>query len=469
MGSALLEVDTMEKRDLIMMLREHLKDKCYMIVFEDVWKIEFWKDVEHALLGNNQNSRVVLTTRNKAVAEFVPFSMAEGFVQSNNHLQSKHFVEEYLEELIDRNLVQVLERTESGRVRFCRVHDMMYEIIHRKREECYFCLFSNERDLNHFCKTWRISIQERIDEVLESIKNSKIRSVFLFDVGKLPKSFMTTLVTTFKLIKVLDFENAPVDSLPNGVGKLFHLHYLSLKNTKVKELPKSINMLINLETLNLKWTPMLEFSIEIKNLKQLQSLIFQQINDEGPCHNLVKIPKGFGALTELQSLLKVHIHSEALKELKMLTQLRKLRVNLVYRDVWDLFAIVENMENFERLSVRLLTSGKEIVDLESVASPPQCLERLDLGMYIKKLPIWISELQNLIRLELILVGSTNDLMRDLQALPNLLVFILTVRDYDEELHFKEGWFPKLQVLCLYEFIELKRMVIEKDSLLHDKR
>ncbi|KAJ0102879.1 hypothetical protein Patl1_03745 [Pistacia atlantica] len=65
----------MEEKDFIMKLREHLKDKCYMIVFDDVWKIKFWRDVEHALLDNQKNSRVMLTTRNKAVAEFIPFSI----------------------------------------------------------------------------------------------------------------------------------------------------------------------------------------------------------------------------------------------------------------------------------------------------------------------------------------------------------------------------------------------------------
>ncbi|KAJ0100764.1 hypothetical protein Patl1_03822 [Pistacia atlantica] len=67
-----------------------------------------------------------------------------------------------------------------------------------------------------------------------------VRSVSLFRVDRMPNSFMTTLVVDFKLIKVLDFEDSPIEYLPEGVGNLFHLHYLSVKNTKVNVLPKSI-------------------------------------------------------------------------------------------------------------------------------------------------------------------------------------------------------------------------------------
>ncbi|KAJ0103092.1 hypothetical protein Patl1_03843 [Pistacia atlantica] len=70
--------------------------------------------------------------------------------------------------------------------------------------------------------------------------DSKIRSVSLFDIDMMPDSFMTTLVVDFKLVKVLDFEDSPIEYLPEEVGNLFHLHYLSVKNTKVKVLPKSI-------------------------------------------------------------------------------------------------------------------------------------------------------------------------------------------------------------------------------------
>jgi disease resistance protein RPM1 len=52
------------------------------------------------------------------------------------------------------------------------------------------------------------------------------------------KSLKVKLFKKFKLLKVLEFEDAPTDCLPQEVGNLFHLKYLSLRRTKVKMLLK---------------------------------------------------------------------------------------------------------------------------------------------------------------------------------------------------------------------------------------
>lgn len=89
---------------------------------------------------------------------------------------------------------------------------------------------------------------------------------------------------------------------------------------------------------------------------------------------------------------------------------------------------------------------------------------MSLGLRIKKLPVWTSRLENLIRLELQLLESTNDSMKIVQALPNLLVLILLMRNCDQELHLKEVWFLKLHVLYLMDTIKLKWMMIEKSAI-----
>ncbi|KAJ0102880.1 hypothetical protein Patl1_03742 [Pistacia atlantica] len=225
--------------------------------------------------------------------------IAEEFVQCNNHVPSESVAEEYLKELIDRSLVQVSNRKAFGRAKSCRVHNLLYEIIRKNMKECDFCHFFDEKDLSYFSNPRRISIHKCTNGVLESIKNSKIRSICLFNVDKLSESFMTTFVTKFKLVKILDFVNSRLDCLLDGVGKLFHLHYLSLKKTKVKELPKFIGMLVNLETVNLKWTFVSELPIEIKKLKKLHCLIIRRLDYKGPYGDRAKIQEGFGSLTEL--------------------------------------------------------------------------------------------------------------------------------------------------------------------------
>ncbi|OAY76937.1 Disease resistance protein RPM1 [Ananas comosus] len=49
-------------------LRSNLKDKKYLIVLDDIWSISAWKSIQAALPDNNKGSRIIVTTRNKDVA-----------------------------------------------------------------------------------------------------------------------------------------------------------------------------------------------------------------------------------------------------------------------------------------------------------------------------------------------------------------------------------------------------------------
>ncbi|ESR65939.1 hypothetical protein CICLE_v10007381mg [Citrus x clementina] len=593
-----VEIHKMEEMELITTLRGHLKDKNYVVVFDDVWKIDFWGDVEHALLDNKKSSRIMVTTRHMNVAKackssssvhvheletlhpneawklfcrkaFGPSSggscpselrelsqdilakcgglplaiaaiggllstknrvvsewkklfdrlgsilgsephlkdcnrvlsegyhdlphhlkscllyfglfpesckincarlirlwIAEGFVQYSKRPTSEQVAEEYLNELVDRSLVQVSERDISGRARICQVHDLMHEIIIRKTEELGFGRVLNGEDLSRSSKTRRITMQRSIDDgALVSIKDSKVRSVFLFNIDKLPDSFMNASIANFKLMKVLDLEDAPVDYLPEGVGNLFNLHYLSVRNTNVKIIPKSIGNLLGLEILDLKNTLVRELPVEIRNLKKLRYLMVYQYNYAIFCtiEAVAGVHGGFGSLTDLQKLSVIEADSQVLKELMKLRQLRKLGIRPQNGNGKDVCALIANLENLESLTVEM-TSKEEILNLQSLSSPPQYLQRLYLTGNMKKLPDWIFKLKNLIRLGLELSGLAEEPITVLQALPNLLELRLT-GTYDYELfHFEAGWFPKLQILKLSYFAAVKSVIIEKGAM-----
>ncbi|CAL4888553.1 unnamed protein product [Urochloa decumbens] len=57
-----------ETEQLIRKMREHLLDKRYLIVIDDIWSISAWEHVQCALPSNNNRSRIITTTRSKAVA-----------------------------------------------------------------------------------------------------------------------------------------------------------------------------------------------------------------------------------------------------------------------------------------------------------------------------------------------------------------------------------------------------------------
>ncbi|KAJ0080750.1 hypothetical protein Patl1_09584 [Pistacia atlantica] len=310
----------------------------------------------------------------------------------------------------------------------------MHEVIRGKAKYWGFSHFVNREHSNLSSKIRRISIQGSIDSVLESNKDSKIRSVSLFNVGKMPNCFVTTLIMDFKLIKVLDFEDSPIEYLPKEVGNLFHLHYLSVKNTRVNVLPRSIGKLLNLETLNLKRSLVSMLPAEIKNLKKLRYLVAY-----------------------------ISVNFKELKELSKLRNLRKLGIRVTNGNEKDPYACIGNLEKLVCLSIQG-TSREEILDIESMTSPPPGLERLHLKGNMKKLPDWILKLDHIERISLELSGLTDDPLRVLKDLPNLLDLMLWDTCHDERLHFKEGWFPKLKILELVDFKGVELMIIEKGAM-----
>ncbi|XP_061972560.1 disease resistance protein RPM1-like [Populus nigra] len=61
----------MEKdEELIEEIREKLRQERYFVVFDDVWEIGFWGNMELALLDHDNGSRILATTRNEAAARF---------------------------------------------------------------------------------------------------------------------------------------------------------------------------------------------------------------------------------------------------------------------------------------------------------------------------------------------------------------------------------------------------------------
>ena len=70
MESLVAGIETMDEASLINELREYIQQKRYVVIFDDVWKVDFWEDIKYALLNNNKGGRIMITTRNMEVAIF---------------------------------------------------------------------------------------------------------------------------------------------------------------------------------------------------------------------------------------------------------------------------------------------------------------------------------------------------------------------------------------------------------------
>ncbi|KAK3006853.1 hypothetical protein RJ639_016263 [Escallonia herrerae] len=180
--------------------------------------------------------------------------IAVGIVQGRGEMTLEEVAGGYLDDLINRNLLQVAEKSEYGRVRTCQVHSIWGELIISKSREDEMVTVARGKDTVWPKKVRHLAVHNSLESLPESKYFIRLRSLVIFGrMGSLHQP-VKSLLSSSKLINALDFRGAPWESIPEEVFEMRHLRYLSLRETKLKELPKSIGKLQNLESLDLKGT-----------------------------------------------------------------------------------------------------------------------------------------------------------------------------------------------------------------------
>lgn len=585
---------TMEEEELIKEIREYLGQERYLVVFDDVWEISFWGNMEHALLDHDNGSRILATTRNEDVANFsrgsslvhvyhieplpqkeawelfcnkafrfefkgqcpndleglsqdivrrcgglplaivavsgllatkeksilewkkvlsglggsamvsdpyidsvtkilslsygdLPYHLkscflyfgmfpedfsiehgriirlwvAEGFVEEKPGMTLEDVGEEYFIELVRRSLVQV-DEVFHGVPLTCHVHDMVRDVILSKSEELSFCHVSSS------CSTFQgiarhLSISNRGSNTPKSSTKAQTRSIMVFDEAKLQKATISVILAKFKLLTTLDFENCPIDHLPKELGNLLHLRYLNLRNTKVAKLPKSIRKLHNLESLDLRYSFVEELPVKISNFPKLQHLLAEDKKTRA-----LKIKGSIKHLKFLQTLSKINVDDNVSlinDGLQVSTELRTLGIRNLKREHGRyLCTALEKMNHLRLLLVCSINPTNEVLELQSLSSPPLELRSIWLEGQLERLPNWISKIHNLAELRLSFTNLTDDSFEVLQALPNLNRLGLVCAYNGEKMHFEGGGFQKLKSLYLVGLSNLKEMLIDEGAL-----
>ncbi|KAH7514844.1 hypothetical protein FEM48_Zijuj11G0133500 [Ziziphus jujuba var. spinosa] len=322
-------------------------------------------------------------------------------------------------------------------------------------------------------KPRRLSIHKPLENVGGEHNLSSLRSLFYF--GAKHDSISNFSMSIFfnsglRLLEVLNCRGAPLNKFPKEILKLYNLRYLSLRDTNVSSIPKSIGKLQKLYSLDLRYTYVTELPVEILQLKQLrQLLVYRYVHEFTTSIEVVgfKALRGLETLSSLQSLCYIEVNqgdSNLMKSLGELTQLRRLCIlKLKAEDGNYLCSSIEKLRFVLSLSL-VSISPDEVLDLQNMSSPPQCLRHLELSGRLETFPHWISYLSNLSHVGLQWSRLQVNPFESLQALPNLVV-IEFVKAYDgETLYFKAEGFKMLKMLALGKFDRLKRVTIEKGAL-----
>ncbi|XP_076917579.1 putative late blight resistance protein homolog R1A-10 [Bidens hawaiensis] len=129
--------------------------------------------------------------------------MAEGFVEEDGKRSLEAIGEDYLNELVDRNLVIVTNRKFNGDVKACSVHDLLRELCLERATKGHFCM--------------KISTQM---SNFSSMKQNKPRRIFTnqgFEINKLfhePFPWVHSLLWCHKSMSLISITNRYFYSYP---------------------------------------------------------------------------------------------------------------------------------------------------------------------------------------------------------------------------------------------------------------
>ncbi|KAL5732120.1 hypothetical protein ACHQM5_004774 [Ranunculus cassubicifolius] len=362
--------------------------------------------------------------------------VADGFVsrRDQGNLDIEELAKPYLDELIQRSLVQVEMVDVRRRIVSCKVHDLVRDFIIGKagNQNCTTLLHP---------KTAAASSRFRYSED----RSSHLRVLIMANLD------------------VADYK---------AMNKLSYLRYIHVMPSDYGSKILSIGKFKHLETLDFRGQNITQLGDEILQLTQLRNLFAgQSYIDAG-----TSFPAGMHKLQKLERLSLVSLHSPShprekkygnglsANELGMLTQLRKLSVcDLTEDDETQLFAAVEKLKFLKTFKVKKDLWGGQLrfIHSQSSFSFPPSLQCLFMRGVLHQLPPWISSLRNLERLLLSDLYAENKFMESLEALPNLM--ILELGGKFDKLRFSSTGFPRLRKLDLIDF-SFCEMTVEEGAM-----
>ncbi|MCL7044710.1 hypothetical protein MKW94_009765 [Papaver nudicaule] len=260
------------------------------------------------------------------------FWIAEGFVRREGGKSLEDTAEDYLEELIHRSLIKIERCRYDGRVKTCRIHDLLRDLANAKSEKLRF-LQVNQSNINFSTVTnaRRLSFHGDFNnEVLEYLHLLRSARTLMFhkdqSMGHRTSSFFAGICTHSKLLTVLDMKGGLYSggSIPAAIKNLQHLKYFSCNaasNTKILEY---VGEFVNLQTLIIKGK-----CTYMQNIWSLRRL--RHLEVDLTCTEERRVPSkcqlGLDNLTSLQTLSISYgfwVNDVRWDRLKMLKNLRSL-------------------------------------------------------------------------------------------------------------------------------------------------
>ncbi|XP_072988862.1 probable disease resistance RPP8-like protein 2 [Typha latifolia] len=395
--------------------------------------------------------------------------IAEGFISQGTRGTLEETAESFLEELIQRCMVQVAQRSSSlSGVKACRVHDLLRDLaLSEAKEDGFLAVHQNGTNDEPF-EARRAALHNNEIVDLRRLTTPNLRSILSFGSSN-PQG-----VEGFKLLKVMELNGARhLRHLPEEIKYMVHLRYLGLRHSRLRQLPSSIGRLRSLQTLDVRDTKISCVPDPVWGIKVLRHVHISR-------KKLVFGPPPSADLRDLQTLGLVNLPETWITLgggtlLSNLTGLRKLKLcNWHGRIGWKAVnSLLEKQKQLVSLTLIALGSGiPEEMDTRTSPSHEHIQEmRLDGEWLRSRLIDAIEFPPHLTKLTLTESGLEQDPMPKLAQLRSLRTLRLGYRAYvgKKMSCCSVGGFPQLLSLEVRHLDQLEEWKVEDNAMPQLKR
>ncbi|XP_057780806.1 putative late blight resistance protein homolog R1B-16 [Salvia miltiorrhiza] len=275
--------------------------------------------------------------------------VAEGFIKPKRAQMLEEIAEGYLNDLVDRNLVLVGRYRYNGKIRSCRLHDLIRDLCLKVSEKGRF--FYAKRALDNMTKERRFICHDFIKsddvpEMSDALKSAQLLRSLVCRGFKLP--------VVFKLLRVLTVVS---DCSAEDVMQNLNLRCLTFRPSysSLVWLPSSISFIWNLQTLTIN-AKLVVAPIEIWSLSQLRHVECTRINLPHPPPS----PNDCVVMGNLQTLIKtvnLRLSEEVCKRIPNTNKLHLIYDKELEGYDYFLFDHLHNLGSLHKLqSLKLVVS-----------------------------------------------------------------------------------------------------------------
>lgn len=385
--------------------------------------------------------------------------ISEEIIAKKPGLTLEEVAEDYLDDLIQRSMILVEEKTDYGSVKSVRIHNLFLDLARAEADDLNFLDTQKMTDIINTHHD-RLALHDGFDEGEYNFLNLNCPKLCSFLCIVRQKSHMKKSPAFPKLeyLKVVEFIGIPIDRLPDDIGHMIYLTYLSLRNTDLKQIPNSIGNLGRLKTIDLLGTQVRTIPDTFWTIPTLRNVLFQKIQ-------FVGTPKLISPLKDLHTLVGLQSGSWV-SNLSNARNIRQLELQGVSekdeKDLVDALRKLESLVSLELAGEAIPTGIFGFVNYPTLRS----LKLFGKARKLQPQPNTNSALLlNLGALSLYKTEIGPDDIKIIAALPSLLSLRFYNKSYTgKQLICPPDSFPCLEMLHLDDLQELESWDVEEGAM-----